>query len=83
MSATESVAKAVTVITEVLDESQKRWRQEDAIEDILGEAGYEDISSSLGVDSADNLRDIVRNSIAKKAGKISGNHSDDLGDGLK
>lgn len=82
MSGTEAVAEAVSEIVTVLDEAQKRRRREDAIEDILGEEGYEDISSSLGVGSADNLRDIVRNSIAKKAGKVSGNHCNDSGNGV-
>ena len=83
MSGTEAVAKAVTVITEALDESQKRRREEDAICNLFNEEICKEIDDAIGAGTAADLRGIVRNRISAKAREGSGNSGDDIGDGLK
>jgi hypothetical protein len=83
MSATESVAKAVTVITEVLDDAQKRRREEDAICNLFNEEICKEIDDTIGAGTASDLRNVVRNRIAAKARTCRGNSGNDIGDGLK
>ena len=83
MSTTEAVATAVKEIVTVLDEAQKRRREEDAICNLFNEEICKEIDDTIGAGTAADLRSIVRNRIAEKAGACSGDRGNDLGDGLK